>query len=150
MADWWRRPDLRSEEASVASPNRDFLGIGWKFPLQVTPGGRIAQARYEQRIEESIFLILSTSKGERPMLPDFGCGIHDLVFAPNNAVTLSQVVVSVRKALTAYEPRIDLLDVSTESPPGSDNLLLIRIEYRIRANNAVGNLVYPFYIREVA
>ena len=34
---------------------RDFLGIGWKFPLQVTPPGRIAQARYEQRIEESIF-----------------------------------------------------------------------------------------------
>jgi Bacteriophage baseplate protein W len=134
----------------MASLNRDFLGIGWKFPLQVTPAGRIAQARYEQRVEESIFLILSTAKGERRMLRDFGCGIHDLVFKPNNAATLSQVVQSVRKALTAYEPRIDLLDVKAESQPGSDNLLLIRINYRIRANNAVGNLVYPFYIRETA
>ena len=130
--------------------NRDFLGIGWKFPLQVTPGGQIAQARYEQRIEESIFLILSTAQGERAMLPDFGCGIHDLVFAPNNAVTLSRVTQSVRKSLTSYEPRIDVLDVNADSAPGQDNLLLIRISYRIRANNAVGNLVYPFYVSEAS
>jgi len=130
--------------------NRDFLGIGWKFPLQVTPSGTIAQARYEQRIEESIFLILSTAQGERAMLPDFGCGIHDLVFAPNNPVTLSRVTQSVRKALTRYEPRIDVLDVSADSPPEQQNLLLIRINYRIRANNAVGNMVYPFYVSEAS
>jgi phage baseplate assembly protein W len=128
--------------------NRDFLGIGWKFPLQVTPGGQIARACYEQRIEESIFLILSTAQGERAMLPDFGCGIHDLVFAPNNAVTLSRVTQSVRKSLTSYEPRIDVLDVNADSAPGQDNLF--RISYRIRANNAVGNLVYPFYVSEAS
>ncbi len=132
------------------SDTRDFLGIGWKFPLQVTPAGRIAQSRYEQRIEESIFLILSTAPGERVMLPEFGCGIHDLVFAPNNAVTLSRVTQSARKALTAGEPRIDVLDVAVESAPEQDNLLLIRISYRIRANNAIGNLVYPFYIQETS
>jgi phage baseplate assembly protein W len=129
---------------------RDFLGIGWKFPLQVTPAGKIAQSRYEQRIEESVFLILSTGQGERAMLPEFGCGIHDLVFAPNNAVTLSRVVQSVRSSLTACEPRIDVLGVAAENAPEQDNLLLIRISYRIRANNAIGNLVYPFYIREAA
>jgi phage baseplate assembly protein W len=129
---------------------REFLGIGWKFPLQVTPGGKIAQAKYEQRIEESIYLILSSAKGERVMLPDFGCGIHDLVFAPNNPMTLTVVVQTVRQALVAYEPRIDVLDVSAETAPEEPNLLLIRINYRIRANNAVGNLVYPFYITEGA
>jgi phage baseplate assembly protein W len=132
----------------VTRLTRDFLGIGWKFPLQVTPAGRIAQSRYEQRIEESIFLILSTARGERPMLPDFGCGIHDLVFESNTPGTVAQVAQSVRKALTAWEPRIDVLavDVDASSPEG--NLLLVRISYRIRDNNAVGNLVYPFYIRE--
>ncbi len=129
---------------------RAFLGIGWKFPLQVTAGGQIAQSRYEQRIEESIFLILSTAPGERVMLPEFGCGIHDLVFTPNSPATLSRVTLSVRKALTAGEPRIDVLDVSAESAPGQDNLLLIRVSYRIRANNAMGNLVYPFYTREAS
>jgi phage baseplate assembly protein W len=127
---------------------RDFLGIGWKFPLQVTPTGRIAQARYEQRIEESVFLILSTAPGERVMLPDFGCGIHNLTFSPDEPSTRSAIVSAVRAALTKYEPRIDVLDITTETQ--GENLLLIRVGYRIRANNAVGNLVYPFYILEPA
>ena len=134
----------------MASNQRDYLGVGWKFPLQVTPGGTIAQARYEQRLEESIYLILSTARGERVMLPEFGCGIHELVFAPNNTTTLTVVVQTVREALVAYEPRIDVLDVDAETAPEEPNLLLIRINYRIRANNALGNLVYPFYIGEGA
>lgn len=125
---------------------REFLGVGWKFPLQVTPDGRIAQARHEQRIEESIVLILSVSPGELPMLSDFGCGIHDTLFAPDDPRTVALVAHLVRQALTRYEPRIDLLDVHAES--GGPNLLLVRIHYRIRATNAVGNLVYPFYIKE--
>ena len=127
---------------------REFLGVGWRFPLQVTPGGRIAQARYEQRIEESIVIILSTAPGERPMLPEFGCGIHDELFAPNDSRTIALVVHETRKALTRYEPRIDLLDVDAENALDAPNLLLIRINYRVRATNTIGNLVYPFYIRE--
>jgi uncharacterized protein len=134
----------------MSQMTRDFLGIGWKFPLQVTAAGRIAQARYEQRIEESIFLILSTARGERPMLPDFGCGIHDLVFEGNTPGTVALVSQAARAALTTYEPRIDVLDVDARSAEGADNLLLIRISYRIRSNNAVGNLVYPFYTREAS
>ncbi|MFC5741346.1 GPW/gp25 family protein [Dyella tabacisoli] len=134
----------------MSDDTREFLGIGWKFPLQVTASGSVAQSRYEQRIEESIYLILSTARGERVMLSDFGCGIHELVFAPNNAATRSRVVQGVRKALTAYERRIDVLDVNADSSSGQDNLLLIRINYRIRINNALGNLVYPFYIQEAA
>lgn len=130
------------------SGEREFLGVGWKFPLQVTPQGTIAQARDEQRVEESLYLILSTAKGERVMLPDFGCGIHDLVFEPNNSMTRSLIVNKVRDALVRYEPRIDVLEVAAETAPEQENLLLIRINYRIRANNAINNLVYPFYIQE--
>ena len=128
--------------------NREFLGIGWRFPLQVTAGGRIAQARYEQRIEESIMLILSTAPGERPMLPAFGCGIHELTFSPNDSRSIALTVHLVRQALTAYEARIDVLDVHAEATAEAPNLLLIRINYRIRATNAIGNLVYPWYITE--
>lgn len=127
---------------------REHLGVGWRFPLQVTPNGKIAQAHYERRIEESIYLILSTAKGERVMLPDFGCGIHELVFAPNNSSTLAVVTHMVREALVAFEPRIDLVDVTAETAPGEPNLLLIRMSYRVRETNAMGNLVYPFYITE--
>jgi uncharacterized protein len=123
---------------------RGFLGVGWGFPLHVTAGGRIAQARHERRIEEAIFIILSTSPGERPMLPEFGCGIHDLLFAPNASTTITLVVHLVRQALTKFE----LLDVDAENTADAPNLLLIRVHYRVRATNAIGNLVYPFYIRE--
>lgn len=132
----------------MATDRRDFLGVGWKFPLQVTAAGRIAQSRYEQRIEEAIYLILSTAKGERTMMPDFGCGIHELVFAPNNVQTRALVVQQVREALVAHEARVDVLDVTAESSDGEPNLLLVRVNYRVRANNALGNLVYPFYINE--
>ena len=127
--------------------NREFLGIGWRFPLQVAPDGRIALARYEQRIEESIVLILSTAPGERPML-EFGCDIHDIVFAPNDSRTITLVVDAAREALTRHEPRIDVLEVGAENSPEAPNLLLIRVNYRVRASNAIGNLVYPFYIKE--
>jgi phage baseplate assembly protein W len=129
---------------------RAYLGIGWKFPLQVTALGGIAQSSAEQRIEEAIYLILGTAKGERLMLPNFGCRVHDLVFAPNNAAVMTQVVQTVRAALTENEPRIDVLELDAQSAPGQPNLLLIRINYRIRSNNAVHNLTYPFFITEGA
>ncbi|HEV8495428.1 MAG TPA: GPW/gp25 family protein [Gemmatimonadaceae bacterium] len=127
---------------------REYLGVGWKFPLQVTPSGAIAKARYEHRVEESVYLILATAKGERVMLPDFGCGIHELVFAPNTPSTIGLVAQQVRRALVDWEPRIDVLDIVVDSPEGEPNLLLIKVGYRIRANNALANLVYPFYLRE--
>src|SRR3712207_3983716 len=127
---------------------REFLGRGWKFPLQVTPGGRIAQARFEQRIEEAVYLIVSTAPGERVMLPDFGCGIHDLAFPPNTRGTPAAGAEQDRRARVTYEPRIDVLGVAVDGAPGQANLLVSRVGYRIRANNAAGNRVYPFLLRE--
>ena len=127
---------------------REFLGAGWKFPLQVNAQGGIAASRFEQSIEESIYQILGTAPGERLMLPDFGCGIHELVFAPNNPATRTLVVDAVRRSLVAYEPRIDVLTVDAEAPQEQENLLIIRVDYRVRANNTLENLVYPFYITE--
>ena len=134
--------------SSERAMNREYLGIGWKFPLQVTPQGGIAQAGFEQLVEEAIYLILGTAKGERVMLPDFGCGIHDLVFEPNNSMTRSLVVNRIRESLVRYEPRIDVLQVHVENHSENPETLMIQVDYRIRANNAFHNLVYPFYISE--
>jgi uncharacterized protein len=127
---------------------RQFLGVGFKFPLQVTSRGAIAMSRYEQKIEESIYMILSTRPGERVMLPEFGCGIHDQVFAPNHSVSVALIVDQVRRALVMQEPRIDVLTVRATTTPEEPNVLLIRVDYRVRSNNTLGNLVYPFYVTE--
>lgn len=126
---------------------RDFLGTGWKFPIRVNPSGGLSYSSHEQLIRESIWIIIGTSRGERQMLPRFGCGIHDVVFAPNNPATRGSLAHNIRDALTKWEPRIDVLDVRIETTD-EQNLLLIHVDYRIRSNNAFYNLVYPFYIRE--
>jgi phage baseplate assembly protein W len=82
------------------------------------------------------------------MLPDFGCGMHDMVFAPNDSLTTSIIVQTVREALVASEPRVDVLEVDAAARQDDPNRLLIKITYRIRSNNAIGNVVYPFYIKE--
>jgi len=125
-----------------------FLGRGLAFPLHVDPSGKLATAAGEQRVEQSVQLILSTCPGERVMLPKFGCAIHELVFAPNNPATRTRAIDAVRRALTLFEPRIDVLDVRAETSSAEPSLLLLRVDYRLRANNAMGNLVYPFFLFE--
>lgn len=131
---------------------QDFLGRGWAFPLLPTPdsGGRLTYADGEAKIRQSIWIVLSTAPGERVMRPDFGCGIHDLVFEANTAALRGLVQAQVRDALTRFEPRIDVVDVRVETPPEARNYLLISVDYRIRSNNSLYNLVYPFFINEGA
>jgi len=127
---------------------KEFLGVGWKFPVQATPSGGIALSEHEADIKEAIWIILSTAKGERVMRPDFGCGIHDLVFAPINVATLTLVENSVREALTVYEPRIELIAVKASPERADEGKLIVSIDYRVRSTNNRFNLVYPFYLKE--
>lgn len=133
----------------AASAPRPFLGQGFRFPLAVV-NGRLALSRGERKIEESIRFILSTARGERLMRPELGCGLHDLVFSPGGPASEIRVADAVREALVLHEPRIDVLELTAESPEGAPNVLLIRVAYRIRENNAVTNLVYPYFITEGA
>lgn len=126
---------------------KEFLGVGWSFPVQRGGGGSIATSRHEEDIRQAIWIVLGTSPGERVMRPDFGCGIHDLVFAVNDAGTAGRVATLVREALRRWEPRIETTSVRAEPDPGRPNTLLIDIEYRVRATNNRFNLVYPFYLQ---
>ncbi len=126
----------------------EFLGKGWKFPVTARDGS-IEVAEYEQSIRDSIWLVLSTAKGERVMRPDFGCGIHDMVFAPNNAGTRGRVEIDVREALSKWEPRI-IVDKLAVSAGDRGELILIQIDYRVRTTNSRFNLVYPFYLERSA
>jgi phage baseplate assembly protein W len=130
---------------------REILGTGWKFPIRIDARGGFAYSAGEQLIQEAIWIILGTALNERHLLPRFGCGIHELVFAPNSPGTRGAIADQVRLALTRWEPRIDVLDVAVEAVPpemATSNQLLIRVNYRIRSTNTVQNLVYPFYIEE--
>lgn len=127
---------------------KEFLGSGWKFPPGVGGKGHIAMSEHEQDIKEAIWIILSTSKGERVMRPNFGCGIHDYVFSAINSTNIGLIESSVREALALWEPRIELMNVSVHTDNISKGQLLISIDYKVRTTNNQFNLVYPFYLTE--
>jgi hypothetical protein len=132
----------------VADISASFIGRGWRFPVKPDAQGRLNFVGGDEEIRQSIWIILTTAPGERQMREGFGCGVHDLVFDANTAALQGLVQENVRAALTRWEPRVDVLAVRAESPPDQRNILMIHIDYRIRANNAIFNLVYPFFLFE--
>lgn len=128
----------------------NLIGKGWTFPIRPTPEGKLSLVSGEEKIRQSLLLILSTAPGERKMYPEFGCGIHDLVFQPNTEMLHARVQNQVRDALIRFEPRIDVVDVRVEMPPEARNFLIVRVDYRIRTSNSFYNLVYPFFLTEGA
>jgi phage baseplate assembly protein W len=124
----------------------DFIGSGWAFPVKADPVGRIALVSGGQEIEESIRIILGTARGDRPMRPEFGCGIHDYVFAPVNDETIGSVARDVHQSLARWEPRIDVHQVDVRADRSDPCVMLIDISYAIRRTNDPRNLVVPFYI----
>lgn len=135
-------------KTSTYSTRRSFLGVGWKFPVDLDRRKGVAMSQFEENIEESILIILGTALGERVMRPDFGCAVHDLIFAPNNSNTHGLVIYYVREALTKWEPRIQALKVDAHADTKDLNKLVTAIEYQVIATNNVYNLVYPFYLQK--
>jgi phage baseplate assembly protein W len=134
----------------VADATPSFLGRGLHFPVKPDAAGRLKYVANEEAVRQSVWIIVTTAQRERVMREEFGCGLYDLVFDANTAELHGLVQENIRAALTRWEPRIDVLGVRAEAPPDQRNLLLIHIDYRIRANNAVFNLVYPYYLLEGA
>jgi phage baseplate assembly protein W len=128
--------------------SKDFLGIGWRFPVSLNERRGVALSRFEKNIEECIWIILGTAKGERVMRPDFGCDIHELVFAPNNAETHGLIIAAVTEALVRWEPRIMNTNVDVKTDRDNEGQLLITVQYEVRATNNVFNVVYPFYLQK--
>jgi hypothetical protein len=128
---------------------KDFMGRGWAMPVDIDPRtGLVASVEYEDDIRQSILIIIETARGERAMRPDFGCGIHELVFAAVDSKTLQRIRSEVEDALRRFEARIDVLAVTVDEDATSEGVLLIELEYRVRKTNQIGNLVFPFYFRE--
>lgn len=130
----------------------DFLGKGLRFPFGFhrRSGGTevsVATSQEHAHIHESILQILGTRPGERFLQPEFGSKLKDLVFEPNDVVLKGLIRHHVIDALKRWEKRITVTDVAFEESPESkdQNLLLVKISYRIIRSQVLGNLVYPFF-----
>lgn len=128
--------------------SKEFLGNGWQFPVATDRRNEIALSTGKDDIRESIRIIIGTAKGERVMRPDFGCGIHEYVFATIDETSRNLVASTVREALVEWEPRIEVLNVDVSVAELDAGRLLIGVDYRVRSTNTEFNLVYPFYLEE--
>jgi phage baseplate assembly protein W len=128
--------------------DREFIGRGLAFPLQVDPRGGIALASGDHDIVQSIQIILETAPGERAMRPSFGCRIHELVFAPQDASTWGLIRLYVEEALAQWEPRIEVRDVEITTPPDRPEVVMVEIKYQIKDTHDERSIIHPFYITD--
>ncbi len=97
------------------------------FPFSLAPDGSVAWVSEDQHIRERLEQILFTSLGERVMVPDFGCGARDLLFAGNNPTLAAATEFKVARALQSYmgnQVLINGVDVQND-----EEKLIITIDY---------------------
>ena len=129
------------------SNEKDFLGKGLRFPVSINLNGGVSSSQFEENVRQSLFVILGTAPGERINRPNFGCRIHDLMFAPNNPITAARAEVYCEEAIYKFEPRVEKVTCLAQPNPDEPNRLDIRIEYVIAGKNDKRNLVFPFYLK---
>jgi phage baseplate assembly protein W len=127
----------------------DIIGVGWKFPINVNAKGGLSYSRGPDRIQDAIWIVLATTLGERVMRETFGAGVNDYVFQSNSDVVRTQLAAAVSQALTQWEPRIKLVNVSVQQG-STPSQVLIAVDYQISSTNELFNLVYPLYLQEGA
>ena len=135
----------------MTDTDKAFLGVGWSFPPEFHKQGdtlATGMVSEEEDIVESLDILLSTRPGERVMQPNFGCGLHSMVFETINESTVTEIKDVIERAVLFYEPRITLegIDVTTED--ALDGTLKIQLNYTVRRTNTRSNIVYPFYYLE--
>jgi phage baseplate assembly protein W len=129
--------------------NTDFLGTGWSFPPTFdNTTNKVAMTSDEADIQLSLQILLSTRKGERVMLPDYGCNLNEMLFEPMNATFKSYISEMIRTAILYYEARIDLNSLLIDDSQDAEGIIIINISYTVRTTNSRFNFVYPFYKRE--
>jgi Bacteriophage baseplate protein W len=123
----------------------EFIGSGLAFPMGLDATGSIKLVSHDRELEESIRLIIGTAPGERPMRPEYGCGIHNYIFASVDPDTAGRMASEVRSALVRWEPRIDVRGVDVTVDPEDHTRAFIEIKYSVGDTNDPRNLVFPFY-----
>lgn len=131
------------------SDGNSFQGTGWSFPPSFTAsGGDVQVVSGVADIEQSLAILLATQRGERVMQEDFGCDLSEFLFGEISQGLVGRLRDFIEVAILHHEPRISLNDIEVSESEAEAGLLLINIDYTIRATNSRYNMVYPFYLNE--
>jgi Bacteriophage baseplate protein W len=104
--------------------------VSLDFPFHIDPRGRSAEVSGDDRIRDMIEQVLFTTPGERVNRPDFGCGLLQLVFAPNSDTLAAAVQMTVQGSLQQWLG--DLIEVDSVDVQNQEAELQVSVRYRVR------------------
>jgi uncharacterized protein len=107
------------------------MSIQIDFPYAVGPRGRTATTTYPDHVRDMIEQLIFTVPGERVELPEFGCGLADLVFETNSPAQADAIQAMVEGALARWLG--DVIEVESVTATAQDSTLDIAISYRLIA-----------------
>lgn len=126
--------------------DRTFLGRGWSFPPAFNrsiPG--VDMLAQEADIASSLEVLLSTMRGERVMLPQYGCNLEELLFENLDTRMKTLAADKIETAILYHEARIKVEDVIVDDTRELEGVVFIEVRYRVKATNSRFNFVFPFY-----
>jgi len=128
---------------------RDYLGRGWSFPPTFGRGARgVEMLEEDADVASSLEILLSTKPGERIMQPLYGCNLNDLLFESLDTRLKTLMADKVESSILYYEPRVVAERVFLDDSRELEGVVLIVVDYRVKATNSRFNFVYPYYTRE--
>ena len=119
-----------------------YIGQSIKFPLVLVNGKPIISDSSET-IKESIYTLLSTEKGSRFMLPEYGSRLSELLFEPNDEIVKDLLEVFVLEAIEEFENRVRFIGITFNQ--GDEDKLDCYISYEIKQLSEIDTMVFPFY-----
>jgi len=126
-----------------------FLGRGWSFPPTFDRNlVGVVMLEAEADIASSLEVLLTTVRGERVMLPQYGCNLDELVFESFDTRMKTLMADKVESAILYHEPRIALESVRLDDTRELEGVVLIEVTYRVKATNSRFNFVFPYYKKE--
>lgn len=127
----------------------DFLGRGWSFPPEFNITSQsVEMTEKVDDIYKSLEILLTTKVGERIMQPKYGCNMDELIFESLDTATKTIIIDKIKTAILYFEPRIDAKKIELNTDNESEGVIVLEIEYVVRATNSRFNFVYPYYRNE--
>jgi phage baseplate assembly protein W len=108
------------------------------FPFHLDDRGRTATTSYEEHVEQMLELLLFTRPGERVNRPDFGCGLLDMVFAPNSPEIAAALNITITAAIAQWLG--DVISLTSLDVTADDNRLTVFLSYTVLATGAAAEL----------
>lgn len=108
------------------------------FPYRLDDRGRTATAQNDDHIEQMLELLLFTRPGERVNRPDFGCGLLDMVFAPNSPEIAAALNVTITTAIGRWLG--DVISLTSLDVTADDSRLTVFIGYSVVATGTTSEL----------